>query len=451
MGFFISEIRGNNMKAGLKRIISIALTLSLVWGIAGGIAPVTAHADVIYREISPHGVLNQRLSIVNYDISFPGMTAAGFSTSADDINAEHQVELTEYFGFTNVRVRLFEGEKSLTIEGIPTRTGTVYLHCRGESGDIAVLTFTVSEHGCETHTGDWTVSDDGTTHSRTCSICGAEETHAARWSGWIQGENGNHVRSCTNENCSLRETAAHSFANGVCSVCGAEQPSQPSHPEPEPEIDFENSIVPPSLPPSDNVTSEPEAPSEPEDPYAKKQEEANKQLEDTINKFLSAKDRLASTGSSEEFALFTGSYNSGLTLDMGNLTSFKKDTYDKISELVSVGVPVTIKYIHKGENRSLTIPKYCKADLSSYCDETGYIGFENLKGQLIRDKYIEASEEDIAAFTKARDNMQSIFRISQADNAATANSGAGMAPTPINGGFTPFAAFGSSSFRAQSG
>ncbi|MCR4851931.1 MAG: InlB B-repeat-containing protein [Lachnospiraceae bacterium] len=349
MGFFISEIRGNNMKAGLKRIISIALTLSLVWGIAGGIAPVKTFATTFTITFDPNG------------------------GSCDPTSAT-----TDETGrLTSLPEPSYEGHNFIGWH-------------------------TATENGSQVYAND-TVFDVST-------------TIYALWSD-----------------------------------SSADNDPQPSQPEPEPEIDFENSIVPPSLPPSDNVTSEPEAPSEPEDPYAKKQEEANKQLEDTINKFLSAKDRLASTGSSEEFALFTGSYNSGLTLDMGILTSFKKDTYDKISELVSVGVPVTIKYIHKVENRSLTIPKYCKADLSSYCDETGYIGFENLKGQLIRDKYIEASEEDIAAFTKARDNMQSIFRISQADNAATANSGAGMAPTPINGGFTPFAAFGSSSFRAQSG
>ncbi|MCR4788399.1 MAG: hypothetical protein K5888_07430, partial [Lachnospiraceae bacterium] len=162
--------------------------------------------------------------------------------------------------------------------------------------------------------------------------------------------------------------------------------------------------------------------------------------------------------------------NKGITLDTKNWVSFNSETYRKIDELVAMGVPVKFKYVDKGYDCTFTIPANFASKLESYCDKTKCIGFEALAFTLVKAGYnISYKKEKIdkgnnaksiaetkaatAALLNSGADLMASQGFEQAANAVAVDSASkaqsGVAPQA--GSFTPFAAYGGSQMRAESG
>ena len=87
----------------------------------------------------------------------------------------------------------------------------------------------------------------------------------------------------------------------------------------------------------------------------------------------------------------------GITIEAGTWESFDKETSAKIDQLLRMGVPVTINYIHKNEQKTqkktLPIPGNFQYSLADLCDENnGFIGFENILYTVVNKKKLEKQE-----------------------------------------------------------
>ena len=88
-------------------------------------------------------------------------------------------------------------------------------------------TCTHCQYTCNHSWGSWS-SNGSSTHSRTCSNCGKEETENHTWGSWGTGNSSNHTRSCSK--CPATNSAAHSWGDWTysdstyhtrsCTVCG---------------------------------------------------------------------------------------------------------------------------------------------------------------------------------------------------------------------------------------
>lgn len=398
------------MKTELKRIISIALTLSLIWGLVGGIAPVKSFAD------PDPDTYSFTIRIVwndynNVKLLRPDSLVAYF--------AGIDITLNEDNNWTG-SVQAESDNGSWVLDNIPD------LYYSSSQVEDSTTTITLShdpvcEHEKEEHAAvSPTCTTPGNSAYWYCPTCNAYFSHpggvfsycAIEENSWIipashdyalTKDADHHWREC--RVCHSIDPdnpkTAHTYSNGHCLVCDAVQPA--SSPE------SENMVESPSTPPGGNINQEDTTPPEPEDPFAVKTKEVNDEL-DSILKLLST----LAGGTAVSLK-----YPQGIIFDMGSCLSFKKATYEKIDKVLSSGFPVTIKYIYKGRNCTLIFPANCGAKLASYCDVDGYIGFENLKGKLIAGQYISASQSDILALlyvSNAANTAASISEVKSADN-----------------------------------
>ncbi|MCR4990752.1 MAG: hypothetical protein K6A38_07815 [Lachnospiraceae bacterium] len=225
------------------------------------------------------------------------------------------------------------------------------------------------------------------------------------------------------------------------------------------------------------------------------EEVADKQLDDALNSYKKSLDANGNNGSAES--------KKTVILDLGNSTSFSQETYTKLDSASSYGIPVTINYVHNGLNCSLTIPANLPFKLHDLCDASGFLGFEKLKGYLLvagcitpeglteeeqavyktalkelqdkvgfdpnnlkdagqvvngnssdRTKTAVETRSAAATFINAGADMLAAQGFSQAANAVTmdaAEKAKNGSASATAGSFTPFAAFGGSNMRAESG
>ncbi len=294
---------------------------------------------------------------------------------------------------------------------------------------------------CETHT--WNYENiTASTHSKYCSVCGEE----------------------------MIDEPHEYDADGHC-ICGAVDPNvqdDHGHGQQQQPSQFEDPGQP-----SDPGVDDPPAADDPGpasgqgdnngqnegDPAPDPQTETNTKLDGLIHRV----DNLINNSDTAEY---TNLAINGLTLDMGTWVSFNDETYAKIDELVSKGIPVTIKYVYEGSNCSFTIPAGCEARLASYCNpQTGYIGFEDLANRLMiagyKISYSKVSHESpveasaaMISLLNAGDDMLASQGFTQAANAVALEGSEDTAKNLRPGSttsFTPFAQFGGSSMRAESG
>ena len=104
------------------------------------------------------------------------------------------------------------GEPQVTLPTC-TATGSVTFPCV-ECGDLLTATLPASGH-------HW--MDATCIAPQTCAVCGATQGAAAghSWGAWV-AYGGIHLRECSV--CSAADWAEHTYEEGTCTVCGAEEP-----------------------------------------------------------------------------------------------------------------------------------------------------------------------------------------------------------------------------------
>ena len=79
----------------------------------------------------------------------------------------------------------------------------------GTYSDNADITLYPAWEECDHSFGDWTDCEDGENHTRTCDVCGANETVNHSFGNWTDCEDGeNHTLTCV---CGASETEKHTF------------------------------------------------------------------------------------------------------------------------------------------------------------------------------------------------------------------------------------------------
>ena len=359
------------MKQRLKKILSIALTLSLVGAILGGIVPVKSYADITRNITVQQG--QTATDQLSYDASaFTLVCDSGLTwvTISDPVSSLSSLEYT----------------CTVTANATNVNPGNYTVSCHLEDSMFhanvgsVVININVT---CTTHTYDWTASADGATHSYTCTVCGhVDSTHAADWSGWEPYQNGNHIHNC--RHCELTETAAHTYENGVCTYCGAQQPSQPQAIEAATEPQYE----------SEPVYVQPVAAQSQEPQVQDGDQGENANVETPIDKAQKLLQSQIILVLIRKQDVINSLKNKGATLDIGTWESLNKESYEKIDILLGNGIPVTIKYRYNNQYKEITIPATLKYKLADLCDVSGYLGLENLRGKLIADGYIKVETND---------------------------------------------------------
>lgn len=288
--------------------------------------------------------------------------------------------------------------------------------------DVMEYTVEISVEGTDTAECMAIASVDQTAQGETVTITA---TPADRFQRWI----------VTSENVELASTTTaqttFTMPNGVVSIRAVftAAPQQPTSPNPS----------------NDDSSGDPPKNDDP-DPN-----EPMREFLDDVQK--QAKDVLKALARGYNFP--SDLLHSGVTIDAGTWESFDKATAEELDNLIVRGVPVNIKYVHNKVEKTVTIPANFKFKLKDMCDKNGFVGFEYI--------YLIVAKPEVAPNTVmgAEAGLEYLKSINAAVNAAYEGRGYGSASEAVqdreNGSnvatstFTPFAAFGGSSLRAESG
>ncbi len=276
------------MKTKIKKFLSVLLTISLVFGIAG-IVPVRAYAanrsDIVYEYNGPDSIIaaeEAEIDIIDRDTydgyylniyfnnrgggSVPVITSPVSRTTSYGNDGYIMINVTNLgldYGTNTVTFTIHDQDngQERSVEVI------FYVRCSAFNSDHIFDSnglCTRCGHQCpHTNCTAWTAGGDGTTHSHTCNDCNNQISENHNWSAQDNND-GTHTKTCSICNYQIANEA-HTYVNGRCSVCNAVQPgqnqSQPGPgPEPQTPVYEEESGLPvPSV--NDPANTEDETPS----------------------------------------------------------------------------------------------------------------------------------------------------------------------------------------------
>ncbi|MBR5361230.1 MAG: hypothetical protein IK123_10110, partial [Lachnospiraceae bacterium] len=85
-------------------------------------------------------------------------------------------------------------------------------------------------------------------------------------------------------------------------------------------------------------------------------------------------------------------YNNGITIDAGVWDSFNAKTCEELDKLLAANIPITINYLHKGNNKTIYIPARFPFTFTQMCDNNGYVGFEYIFAVVARGELLPKND-----------------------------------------------------------